>query len=163
MSLPTGSWIKSSRNYKIENGYLICECKNIKGKYIKNKVKIKENDSFSNINGILKLNENFKKIFITYGDNNFKESRLRICKEARRYKYFDKCFFEDRSIINDNMFKDALNNKEFKKVFNKKRGGGYWIWKPYIIYKNLLKLEENVILVYLFIKDGGKLLEIILY
>ena len=67
---PTGSWIKSSRNYKIENGYLICECKNIKGKYIKNKVKIKENYSFSNINGILKLNENTLNIF-TLGGKNF--------------------------------------------------------------------------------------------
>jgi len=43
MFLPKGSWIKSSRNYKIENEFLICECRNKKGQYIKNKVKIQEN------------------------------------------------------------------------------------------------------------------------
>ena len=52
--LPKGSWIKSSRNYKIENGFLICECKNIKGQYIKNKIKLRENNyNIVNKNGIL--------------------------------------------------------------------------------------------------------------
>ncbi len=55
-NLPKGSWIKSSRNYKIEDGFLICECRNKKGEYIKNKVKIENNFSFTNINGKLKIN-----------------------------------------------------------------------------------------------------------
>jgi len=63
-TLPKGSWIKSSRNYKIENGFLICECKNIKGEYIKNKVKIQENCIFDNINGKLKINILTNNIFV---------------------------------------------------------------------------------------------------
>jgi len=50
-----GSWINTSKNYRIENNYLICECKNKKGKYIKNKIKIEKNKiyNFINNNGIL--------------------------------------------------------------------------------------------------------------
>ena len=112
MSLPTGSWIKSSRNYKIENGYLICECKNIKGKYIKNKVKIKGNDSFSNINGILKLNENTLNIF-TLGGKNFGDAVNKTFWEKltnKKIKYNKKkihyvttgsimCLIKNKSII----------------------------------------------------------------
>lgn len=38
-----------------------------------------------------------------------------------------------------------LKNKE---IFDQKRGGGYWLWKPYFIKKALLELEENEILFY---------------
>ena len=31
---------------------------------------------------------------------------------------------------------------------NYKRGGGYWLWKPYIIFRELSKISENDILVY---------------
>lgn len=35
-----------------------------------------------------------------------------------------------------------------KGIFEQKRGGGYWLWKPYFIKKALLELEENEILFY---------------
>jgi len=55
--LTQSSWIKSSRNYKIENNFLICECKDIKGNYIKNKIKLVSGKyNFVNINGILTQN-----------------------------------------------------------------------------------------------------------
>ena len=38
-----------------------------------------------------------------------------------------------------------------------KRGGGYWVWKPYIIYKKLKEMEDNDILVYI---DSGCTLNI---
>ena len=47
---------------------------------------------------------------------------------------------------------DCLKNPNFKKVFTAKRGGGYWMWKPYIIYKNLQLLNDNDILIY---SDSG--------
>lgn len=33
-------------------------------------------------------------------------------------------------------------------ILNKPRGSGYWIWKPYIILKKLLEIEEEDILCY---------------
>jgi hypothetical protein len=59
-NLPKGSWINSSRNYRIENNFLITECKNIQGQYIKNKIKIEDNQTLTNINGKLVSNKKNK-------------------------------------------------------------------------------------------------------
>jgi len=50
--------------------------------------------------------------------------------------------------------KDLNNDEEFWKkhgnfIENNKRGNGYWIWKPYIIMKNLDLMNDNDILLYL--------------
>ena len=89
-----------------------------------------------------------KKIFITYGDNNFKKSRERIINEAKQLNLFTDYIMETENVFNDNEFIEQLNNEKFKQVASQRRGGGYWIWKPYIIYKHLLKLDEGDILVY---------------
>lgn len=38
--LPSGSWIESSRHYRVKNNVLYAELKDIHGKWIKNKVLI---------------------------------------------------------------------------------------------------------------------------
>eukprot|EP00397_Hematodinium_sp_SG-2012_P009007 GEMP01009079.1.p1 GENE.GEMP01009079.1~~GEMP01009079.1.p1 ORF type:complete len:413 (+),score=102.90 GEMP01009079.1:1283-2521(+) len=48
-------------------------------------------------------------------------------------------------------------------IFSQKKGGGLWIWKPYVIYKTLLRVPDNTIVVYLdagnhFIEDPRPLL-----
>ena len=86
--------------------------------------------------------------FITYGNQKFKDSRERVVKEAYKTKLFSKCNFFTENISNNNEIKELLKNKDFSKVFNSKRGGGYWIWKPYIIYSMLKKVNINDIIVY---------------
>jgi hypothetical protein len=39
-----------------------------------------------------------------------------------------------------------------KSILNEQRGCGYWLWKPYVIWNTLLKIEENDWLLYL---DAG--------
>lgn len=92
------------------------------------------------------------KIFLNYGDKKFILSRKRISLEAQNLNYFDKIITETEDIKNDLEIINCLKNSNFKKVFNAKRGGGYWLWKPYIIYKNLQLLNDNDILVY---SDSG--------
>lgn len=90
-----------------------------------------------------------KKVFLTYGNDRFKKSRKRIINEAKSLNIFDKHILEtDKTIINDMEFKKQLENDNFKKVYESKKGGGYWIWKPYILYKHLSKLNDGDILVY---------------
>lgn len=90
-----------------------------------------------------------KKIFLTYGNDNFIKSRERIKKEAESINLFDNCIVEtDKTILNDTEFKEVLKNDSFKKVFKSDKGGGYWLWKPYIIHKHLSKLNNGDILVY---------------
>lgn len=94
-----------------------------------------------------------KIIFLTYGNNKFKNSRKRIIEEAKKLKIFTEFVLEtDEKICNENEFKSALINKKFKQVFDTEKGGGCYIWKPYIIYKNLSLLNKNDILVY---SDAG--------
>jgi len=59
---------------------------------------------------------------------------------------------ETENVFNDMEFKKQLKNERFKKVATSNRGGGYWLWKPYIVYKHLSKLNDGDIL---FFVDAG--------
>lgn len=54
--------------------------------------------------------------------------------------------------------------REHRNILDEKRGGGYWLWKPYFIRESLRKLPQDDILVYadaamLFRKDMHPLLQ----
>jgi hypothetical protein len=88
-----------------------------------------------------------KKVFCTFGagDKYFYESVNRISDQARKTKLFDNIY----GITGDDLKKDEVFwNKHSMFVEKNVRGWGYWIWKPYIIYKNMEKLEKNDILLY---------------
>lgn len=80
-----------------------------------------------------------KKYFISYGDHNYQASLERIRKEAETLHLFD-------NII---LYSDKSLPEPFRSyTCQYKRGGGYWMWKPYIIYYTLQQMEEGDILVY---------------
>ena len=83
---------------------------------------------------------------ITYGDNNFKLSKKRLLQEATNTGWFDTV----TAYNPDDLDKDF--KEDFKDILKNKRGGGYWIWKPYIIKKKLEEINEGDILIYL---DAG--------
>lgn len=91
-------------------------------------------------------------VFVTYGDKNFKKSRERIVNEAKQLDLFTDCIMETEDVFNEMEFKEQLTNERFKQVATSSKGGGYWIWKPYILYKHLSNLNEGDILVY---SDAG--------
>jgi hypothetical protein len=68
---------------------------------------------------------------------------IRLAKEAKKSGYFSSIQY-----LND------MNIKKFiqlhKNTFTKNRfeGFGFWLWKPYIIYNQLLKMHDNDILIY---------------
>lgn len=88
--------------------------------------------------------------FLSYGNDRFKNSIVRIEKEAEQMNIFTKilCYKEEDL---DSEFTDV--HGEFVK--NNQRGGGYWIWKPYLVKKTLQELNDNDILVYV---DSGSVL-----
>ena len=93
--------------------------------------KLTRTNSRTNRRSISKKGLTNKKYFLTYGNAAFKKSRERLNNEALKLNIFDKTIIEsDKSIKSDDEFKQALKDKNFKKVFNKKKGGGFWIWKP---------------------------------
>ena len=70
-------------------------------------------------------------IFISYGDERFKESLNRIARQAKKVGIFDK--------IIKYTPKDLPAYIKSSPLMAFIRGGGYWVWKPYIIHYTLLQ------------------------
>ena len=88
-----------------------------------------------------------KIIFITFGGpkEKFNNAVIRICNEAKNFLIFDEIYgFNDIDLKEDKEFWE----KHGKFIENNKKGYGYWIWKPYLIQKKLLEINEDDILVY---------------
>ena len=83
---------------------------------------------------------------ISYTSRHFDNRYNNITNLGTQCGIFDtfKCFREQDI---DNEFKE-----KYKEVWNMTKGGGYWIWKPYIISKMLEQINVNDILVYI---DAG--------
>ncbi len=83
---------------------------------------------------------------VTYCTYNYYSSALRLRKSAKKFGISNVQIFTD----------DWLRRTSFYKmnevIFKNDKGGGYWIWKPFIIADQLSRLEENEILVY---SDSG--------
>jgi len=85
---------------------------------------------------------------------NYFKAVERICREAKEFSIFnDMIGLTESYLKEDNTFWNI--HKEF--IMNNERGYGLWIWKPYIIKKQLEKITENDILVY---ADSGCILNI---
>jgi hypothetical protein len=84
--------------------------------------------------------------FITYGDDGFAETKKRLVNQAESLGWFDTITAYGPEDL-DNDFKE-----KFKSVLELPRGGGYWIWKPYVIHKHLEKVKDSDIVIYV---DAG--------
>lgn len=84
---------------------------------------------------------------ITYGNQPYFRSLNRLKSEANRTEWFKSITLHKPKDFG----KDFLEiNKNFLK--QNRRGNGYWIWKPYFIWKNLNKLKDGEFLIYV---DAG--------
>ena len=83
-----------------------------------------------------------KQHFISYGDDNFANSKKRIYQEARNMGVFETV----------NVYGPEFISKDFKSkfeyVFKHSKGAGYWIWKYYIISEKLKELNDGEFLIY---------------
>ncbi|SEH61590.1 hypothetical protein [Epilithonimonas hominis] len=84
------------------------------------------------------------KKFITYGSNAFVHSAKRIIEEAKSLNIFDETQRYD--------FKDLPLSIQSSPLFLDKKKGGFWLWKAYVIYDSLSKLNDGDLLVY---SDSG--------
>ncbi|KUY16964.1 hypothetical protein BAZ12_20070 [Elizabethkingia miricola] len=81
-----------------------------------------------------------KKIFISYADDNMAYSLKRIGRNARKLRIFDEIL-----LYTPEKLPDYIKSSSLMKY---KRGGGYWAWKPAIIWETLQKYEEGTIVIY---------------
>jgi len=85
-----------------------------------------------------------KKIFIAYADENLAYSLKRIGRQARNLGVFDEVILYTPAELPDYILKSPLMKYKY--------GGGYWAWKPAIIYETLQSHEDGDIVVYV---DAG--------
>ena len=94
-------------------------------------------------------NENYKIKpihFITYGDSKFQKSKNRLLKEAEEFNIFQTV----KGYGPQDLSGDFIN--KYKNIFKNSRGGGYWIWRPYILRKAINNINDGEYLIYL---DAG--------
>ena len=78
---------------------------------------------------------------ISYGNKEYERSKQRIYEEAIYTHWYDTVTkYGPNDLDNDVKLK-------FKDILQQRRGGGYWIWKSYIIIKRLREINENDILI----------------
>jgi hypothetical protein len=85
--------------------------------------------------------------FLSFGGltERFHNNVDRICKEAAEFNIFDNIVgLKEDYLQNDPDFWGAHHTL----METVERGYGYWLWKPYIVKKQLEKMNDNDILVY---------------
>ena len=81
--------------------------------------------------------------FLVYNDNNHNNYLSKLLDSVKKYgKEFEIVIFNKNDIDIEFMEK---NNQ----ILSLSKGGGYWLWKPYIINNLLMKINENDIIFYL--------------
>jgi hypothetical protein len=86
-------------------------------------------------------------IAISYGDKKYKRQLIVNRKSALEIGQVDEYYSYEPQDIDKDFFE---KNKE---IFSRKKGNGYWLWKPYFILKTLKeKLNDGD---YLFYTDAG--------
>lgn len=88
-----------------------------------------------------------KKYLITYGNQAYTTSKNRLLKEAQALNRFDKIITYSPEHLSE-----KIKNSSLYQNYANGKGGGYWIWKSYIIQKTLQQMNDNDILVYV---DAG--------
>ena len=79
-------------------------------------------------------------IFVCYADHRFYESQNRIARQAKRIGIFDKILKYSP--------KDLPSYISSSPLFAFSKGGGYWVWKPYVIWHTLQFASEGDIVWY---------------
>ncbi|PWG80208.1 hypothetical protein [Pararcticibacter amylolyticus] len=83
-----------------------------------------------------------KTYFMTYGDELYRNQIQRLTEMASLSGFFH----EVRAFGPDDL--EPEFRWEFNHILNYHRGGGYWIWKPYLVKRMLNTIHEGDVLVY---------------
>ena len=98
------------------------------------------------------------KYYINYASNGFLTAQEHGLKVAQQLG-FTTIGYSEKDIEPEFIEKN-------RDIFNSKRGGGYWIWKPYLIHKTLKKMNHGDYLIYMdsgaaFVRDPSQLMNLI--
>lgn len=84
-----------------------------------------------------------KKYFLVYNDGTHNHFLVHLLNSVRTHnKDFEIIVFHKEEIDSE------FRNKN-SRILNERRGGGYWLWKPYIINETLKRINNGDLLFYL--------------
>ena len=84
-----------------------------------------------------------KKYFLVYNDGTHKHFLDILLHSMRTHnKDFEIIIFDKEQI-------DCEFRNKNSRILNERRGGGYWLWKPYIINETLKRINDGDLLFYL--------------
>ena len=86
---------------------------------------------------------------LIYADDKFKTKQQSLQKIYSQYQVFDLILKTREDLITIDFY------QENKRILDESIGGGYWLWKPYFILQELVKLETDEILCY---TDAGDII-----
>lgn len=81
-------------------------------------------------------------IAINYADEKFRNQQVYNTKTAYKKGKVDLVIEYTPKDL------DAEFRTEYNHILSQKRGGGYWLWKPYIVLKTLAKVKEGDYIIY---------------
>lgn len=96
---------------------------------------------------VIKRKESYREeqiVFLSFANINYKNGIARIKEEAKRFP-FSKIITYDEHELKD---MSEFWNQHGSFVEKNARGYGYWIWKPYLVYKTLSSLKDGDRLIY---------------
>jgi hypothetical protein len=91
---------------------------------------------------------NKKTYLISYAEGHnalgvsFKQLQEQSVNTASEYNCFDTIYCLDSKSIDPNFYEAN------KSIFSQKKGGGFWLWKPYLVSKLLEKIDEGDFIFY---------------
>jgi len=83
-----------------------------------------------------------KKYLVNFATPNFYWSQKRLNESGLKYG------IDEVRSYNKEMIKKTSLYKKNKWILDQKRGGGYWLWKPYIILDTMEKINEGDVIFY---------------
>lgn len=92
-----------------------------------------------------KLNK-VKVYLISYANKQFIKNQNRLNKSAMKYGIKRIISYREEHLKKTKFY------NIYKYILDKPRGVGYWLWKPFFIYKTMKQLDEGDILIY---SDSG--------
>jgi len=83
-----------------------------------------------------------KKYLLLYDDETGRYDKNGIITSFMKYTSCTLIIFKKSRI-------DRSFYERYKRILELPRGGGYWLWKPYIIHETLKRIEKNSLLFYM--------------
>src|SRR6185369_15940661 len=81
-------------------------------------------------------------LLVSFATRSFRRPQLRLARSAAR------CGVTRHRAWSDDEFRRTTFAKQHAEISSHERGGGYWLWKPYVVLDALESVREGELVLY---------------